>query len=225
MADSSRAAAPGPQRTQHAADRPAVTHATQQSSPDDPLWYKDAVIYELLVKSFHDSDGDGIGDFKGLTGKLGNVRNTGSIAYEMALVASGVFQYAAFGGPKIWDVAAGVLIIREAGGEVLLRTCSLRHWEPLRSFLQPGAGIPKNGDMREWNAGLLVGNAPLVEYVASNLRRRSRPFRWLRRAGRLLSARARARGRHAEAPEGGKQDVSGAPPSDSEGSPPPQKPE
>ena len=36
----------------------------------DPQWFKDAVIYQLHVKSFFDSDGDGIGDFKGLTEKL-----------------------------------------------------------------------------------------------------------------------------------------------------------
>ena len=30
----------------------------------DPLWYKDAVIYELHVKTFCDSDGDGMGDFR-----------------------------------------------------------------------------------------------------------------------------------------------------------------
>ena len=35
--------------------------------PADPLWYKDAVIYELHVRAFYDSDGDGIGDFRGLT--------------------------------------------------------------------------------------------------------------------------------------------------------------
>jgi maltose alpha-D-glucosyltransferase/alpha-amylase len=33
---------------------------------DDPLWYKDAVSYELHVKAFQDSNGDGIGDFNGL---------------------------------------------------------------------------------------------------------------------------------------------------------------
>jgi maltose alpha-D-glucosyltransferase/alpha-amylase len=33
-------------------------------------WYKDAVFYELHVKAFADSDGDGIGDFRGLTGRL-----------------------------------------------------------------------------------------------------------------------------------------------------------
>jgi len=36
----------------------------------DPLWYKDAIIYELHVRAFYDSNGDGIGDFPGLTEKL-----------------------------------------------------------------------------------------------------------------------------------------------------------
>ena len=36
----------------------------------DPQWYKDAVIYELHVRTFSDSDGDGIGDFRGLIRKL-----------------------------------------------------------------------------------------------------------------------------------------------------------
>ncbi|HYE56907.1 MAG TPA: maltose alpha-D-glucosyltransferase [Rhodothermales bacterium] len=36
----------------------------------DPLWYKDAVIYELHVRSFFDSDGDGYGDFAGMRAKL-----------------------------------------------------------------------------------------------------------------------------------------------------------
>ncbi len=37
---------------------------------DDPLWYKDAVVYELHVRSFYDSNGDGYGDFEGLRQKL-----------------------------------------------------------------------------------------------------------------------------------------------------------
>jgi maltose alpha-D-glucosyltransferase/alpha-amylase len=36
----------------------------------DPLWYKDAVLYELHVKAFFDGNDDGIGDFSGLTQKL-----------------------------------------------------------------------------------------------------------------------------------------------------------
>ncbi len=43
----------------------------------DPLWYKDAVIYQLNVKSFLDSNDDGIGDFKGLTSKLEYIRDLG----------------------------------------------------------------------------------------------------------------------------------------------------
>src|ERR1041385_2638019 len=48
--------------------------------PLDPLWYKDAVIYELHVKTFHDSDGDGIGDFRGLIEKLDYLSELGATA-------------------------------------------------------------------------------------------------------------------------------------------------
>jgi maltose alpha-D-glucosyltransferase/alpha-amylase len=44
---------------------------------DDPLWYKDAVIYQLHVKGFFDSADDGIGDFPGLTSKLDYLRDLG----------------------------------------------------------------------------------------------------------------------------------------------------
>ncbi|MCL5794093.1 MAG: maltose alpha-D-glucosyltransferase [Candidatus Thermoplasmatota archaeon] len=43
----------------------------------DPIWYRDAVFYELHVKSFYDSDGDGIGDFRGLTMKLEYLKDLG----------------------------------------------------------------------------------------------------------------------------------------------------
>ncbi|WP_300319635.1 maltose alpha-D-glucosyltransferase [Accumulibacter sp.] len=43
----------------------------------DPQWYKDAVIYELHLKAFFDSNGDGIGDFHGLTEKLDYVADLG----------------------------------------------------------------------------------------------------------------------------------------------------
>jgi maltose alpha-D-glucosyltransferase/alpha-amylase len=46
----------------------------------DPLWYKDAIIYELHVRSFFDSNGDGSGDFKGLTQKLDYLADLGVTA-------------------------------------------------------------------------------------------------------------------------------------------------
>ncbi|TVQ39503.1 MAG: maltose alpha-D-glucosyltransferase [Spirochaetaceae bacterium] len=43
----------------------------------DPLWYKDAVIYELHIKSFFDSNNDGIGDIQGVIRKLDYVQDLG----------------------------------------------------------------------------------------------------------------------------------------------------
>ncbi len=51
-----------------------------QQAQDDPLWYKDAVIYELHVKSFSDSNADGIGDFPGLTSRLPYLKSLGVTA-------------------------------------------------------------------------------------------------------------------------------------------------
>jgi maltose alpha-D-glucosyltransferase/alpha-amylase len=43
----------------------------------DPLWYKDAVIYELHVRGFYDADGNGAGEFRGLTLKLDYLADLG----------------------------------------------------------------------------------------------------------------------------------------------------
>jgi maltose alpha-D-glucosyltransferase/alpha-amylase len=43
----------------------------------DPLWYKDAVIYQVHVKSYFDSNNDGIGDFPGLIAKLDYIADLG----------------------------------------------------------------------------------------------------------------------------------------------------
>jgi maltose alpha-D-glucosyltransferase/alpha-amylase len=46
----------------------------------DPLWYKSGVIYEVHVRSFQDGDGDGCGDFPGLTAKLDYLKDLGVTA-------------------------------------------------------------------------------------------------------------------------------------------------
>jgi maltose alpha-D-glucosyltransferase/alpha-amylase len=43
-------------------------------------WYKDVIIYELHVRAFYDSDGDGIGDFRGLTERLDYLHDLGITA-------------------------------------------------------------------------------------------------------------------------------------------------
>lgn len=57
-------------RAQFASVAPAGTARARRArrrepalSTDDPLWYKDAIIYQVHVKSFYDSNNDGIGDF------------------------------------------------------------------------------------------------------------------------------------------------------------------
>jgi len=47
------------------------------ASATDPLWYKDAVIYEIHVRAFADSNNDGIGDFQGLLSKLDYLQDLG----------------------------------------------------------------------------------------------------------------------------------------------------
>ena len=73
--------APQPAAVQ-AAVQPAAQPAIDLEQTDidianDPLWYRDAVIYQLNVKAFFDSNGDGMGDFKGVTSKLDYVRDLG----------------------------------------------------------------------------------------------------------------------------------------------------
>ncbi|MFZ0429950.1 MAG: alpha-amylase family glycosyl hydrolase, partial [Acidobacteriota bacterium] len=46
----------------------------------DPLWYKDAIIYEAHVRAFFDSNADGYGDFRGLTEKLDYLQDLGITA-------------------------------------------------------------------------------------------------------------------------------------------------
>ncbi len=43
----------------------------------DPLWYKDVVLYQIYVRAFCDSNGDGVGDFAGLTSKLDYIESLG----------------------------------------------------------------------------------------------------------------------------------------------------
>ena len=57
-----------------------VTASATIAPVDDPLWYKDAVIYQLHVKSFFDANNDGIGDFAGLMAKLDYIADLGVTA-------------------------------------------------------------------------------------------------------------------------------------------------
>ena len=51
-----------------------------ETAAADPLWYKDAIIYQLHVKAFFDSNNDGVGDFEGLSRKLDYLQDLGVTA-------------------------------------------------------------------------------------------------------------------------------------------------
>ena len=144
---------------------------------------------------------------KDLRRRVGEVRVTGSIAYELALTALGAFQYVVLGSPRIWDVAGGAIIVMEAGGTVIARCRKRRRWEPLTS-LGPSweGGSPTMKEVRNWAATLIVGNVHIAPFVGANLQGRyplsarvARLMRRLRRKGgehiaKLLMKRLRPEG-------------------------------
>ncbi len=99
----------------------------------------------------------------------GEPRSLGSVTYETAMVASGVFGYSVFRRPRIWDVAAGVLLVREAGGQALGWNGAA--WEPLLRF-EPMASRkePTDRSLRYWTGTVLVGGDKTARFVADRLR-------------------------------------------------------
>lgn len=138
---------------------------------------------------------------------VGEPRTTGSAVYEQILVALGVAQYSITGPARIWDFAAGVLIVKEAAGVAMtpVRPADGRrsdHWQPLDAFVdryELTADTFKR--MRAWYGPVLLGPPEIVEFVARNARPR-RPST-LRRLRRKLFRRFRGRTR---------QNGSGGPP-------------
>ena len=79
----SRRQAPAVRRpSRRAPDEPPVAVTEAAAGPSDGVrhWYKDAVIYELHVRAFRDSNGDGVGDFRGLIEKLDYLQELGVTA-------------------------------------------------------------------------------------------------------------------------------------------------
>jgi len=62
---------------------PGAVPATALPRAEDPLWYKDAVIYQVHLKSFFDANNDGVGDFQGLIQKLDYISELGVTAVWM----------------------------------------------------------------------------------------------------------------------------------------------
>ncbi len=116
---------------------------------------------------------------KGLKGQpLGQLRVTGSIAYELAMTAMGVLQFAVIGAPRMWDMLGGAVAVQEAGGTVMTRLSGRKQWHPMTSLV-PGwdEKPPTMADLRKWVAPLVAANPTLAPLIANNLHQRRRPVR------------------------------------------------
>ena len=127
-----------------------------------------------------------------MRGRVGEVRTTGSIAYELAMTARGVFQYMITLTPNLWDIAAGAAIVSEAGGTVMLgrrptgplSVGAAIRWTPVGSLV-PGwrDGETTLADLRRWSMPMAFGAPGPVRDATSHVRLRSR---WWRRTARRL---------------------------------------
>ena len=127
-----------------------------------------------------------------IRGKAGEMRTTGSVAYELAMTACGVMQYSIFGAPHIWDVAAGALAVIEAKGTVMTRLQGGKRWHQLESLVPTWESKPPSlKELRSWMAPLIAGNRQVAPMIAANIRPRFRPLAKLGRYSQKLWARSR----------------------------------
>ena len=127
---------------------------------------------------------------KPMRGKVGELRNLGSLAYDMVMVAMGVTQYSITTGPHLWDVVGGLAVAAEAGAHIalgrrerrLLGLAQSTRWERTES-LAPSwrSGETTMRELRRWVMPVAVANPAIVEMVTSNLRARPATVRRLRR--------------------------------------------
>jgi len=119
--------------------------------------------------------------------KAGEMRTTGSIAYELAMTACGVMQYSIFGAPRMWDMAGGALAVMEAKGTVMTKFRGEKRWHALESLV-PGweTKTPTMKELRRWMAPLVAGNDQLAPLIANNIQPKFRPLAKIRRFTRKL---------------------------------------
>ena len=119
--------------------------------------------------------------------KAGEMRTTGSIAYELAMTACGVMQYSIFGAPRMWDMAGGALAVMEAKGTVMTKFRGEKRWHALESLV-PGweTKTPTMKELRGWAAPLVAGNDQLAPLIANNIQPKFRPLAKIRRFTRKL---------------------------------------
>jgi myo-inositol-1(or 4)-monophosphatase len=123
---------------------------------------------------------------KPMRGKVGELRVTGSIAYELVMVSRGITQYMITTGPHLWDIVGGVAVALEAGGTLMrgkrvsgaLGMFPSIKWEETSTLVPDWqSGKTSIHDLHRWVLPLTLGSPPVARYVTSNLRTRIN-LRW-----------------------------------------------
>jgi maltose alpha-D-glucosyltransferase / alpha-amylase len=128
-----------------------------EDTPQD--WYKDAVIYELHVRAFHDSNADGIGDFAGLTDKLDYLQDLGVTAiwllpfYPSPLRDDGydIADYTAIN-PDYGTMRQFKRFVREAHarGLKVITELVINHTSDQHPWFKRAIRAPKGSKYRDW---------------------------------------------------------------------------
>ena len=115
----------------------------------------------------------------GFVTKSGELRMAGSIAYELALVALGVTQYAVICGAHLWDAAAGISILTESGGNVLKHVKvplgsriigSVDAWEEIGRVVELSeTGQSKYEDFRKLSPPFLAAPVSIISEMSTNI--------------------------------------------------------
>ena len=135
---------------------------------------------------------------KPVRGNTGDPRVTGSIAYELVLVARGATQYMYTSNPHLWDVAGGVALAMEAGAAVMVGQRNSGpvglfpsiNWRESNSLVTDWRqGETTVGELRRWARPLVLGAPPVARTISANLSFKTNPrlrfrFWWRRRRRR-----------------------------------------
>lgn len=104
---------------------------------------------------------------------IGEIRNYGSVAYELAMTASGCIQYSMFKKPWLWDVAAGIRLVLEAGGMALFLGSDGKYWEQFGGSLE-SQNVPSTlASLKAWRTDWIFANMSIAKFVSENVSPRS----------------------------------------------------
>lgn len=88
-----------------------------------------------------------------------DTRNLGSIAVESACVSCGTLEVAGFRGPRVWDVAAGIPIVKEAGGLIFEKASKDKEWSQFTSFGAPDSTL---NNLAKWRKQVILGSPQVI---------------------------------------------------------------